>query len=468
MIRRFLTMLAFLPFAAGGVHAADGVRKVAVRIFIAGPRAPRETCREMSDALTDVSRDFRAFGLRFEMSDCSPAPEFAPDEPVIRPILERFAPRSVPGGIAVLAASGSGPRHGLSDFRRGVSAISFEPSEGNGPRAILEHEIGHLFGAVHVSDVSSPMHPQAGRGGFDPSSRKRISLLRDRRFIDERMPVAEGTWRAYIDALSAIDDERLPRDQRDRSTMLVMALGALGRDEDARDELSGARTRGEATPELTLAGIQAELSGGGRDRAVHALSDLHALARLGVAVDAARAEAVAILLRSAEAEDRSGDFEARDADLALLETEAPGDAALSRASFSIAAGDPDGARAWLDLAGDAAESPFGAEIRCGAAIERNDPRASRCRCGAIDPLPDRLLRSWAELALRDGDYESAARAWGLWLLREPADSFARQAQALALLRSGDRAGALRALEQARSRGVEFTGDLEREIRSPTR
>jgi hypothetical protein len=468
MLRRGLSVLAVLLVASGSGRAAGGARDVAVEVFIAGPRAPRSVCRELSAALTDVSGDFRPFNLRFSVSACAAAPEFAPDEPVTRPMLARFASRSVHGGIAVLAVSGGRTRRGLSDFRHGVSAISFEPSGWTGPRAILEHEIGHLFGAVHVGDASSPMHPQPGRGGFDPASRKRIMLLRDRRFLDEPIPVAEATWRAYVDAISVIDDERLPPGERDRSTMLVFALGPLGRNGEARDELSGARARGESTPELTLAGIRADLSGGGADLAIRGLSDLHALSQLGVKVDAARAQAAAILAHSAEAADRSGDFEARDADLALLDTESPGDAALSRASLSIAAGDPDRARAWLDLAGSAAESSFGAELECGEAIERSDAPAARCRCGAIDPLPDPLLRSWAELALRESDYESAARAWGQWLLRDPADPFARQAQALALMRSGERAEALRALEQAKTLGVEFSGDLEREIRSVPR
>ncbi len=467
-MRRLLLLAVALFSGVLGLSADGAVRQVPVRFFIAGPSAPRAVCRDLSTALTDVSRDFRAFGIGFAVSDCSPAPEFGPADPVTRPMLAKFASRSVPGGIAVLAVSGSGARHGLSDFRRGVSAISFEPSVPpgtTGPRAILEHEIGHLFGAVHAADTSSPMHPQPGRGGFDAASRRRIELLRERRFEGEALPVPEETWRTYVRALSAPDDSSLPASQRDRSTMLVIALDALGEKAELREELARARSRGESTPELTLEGIRAELAGGGSDLAVRALSDLHGLESIGVDSTAARAQAASILVLSAEAADRSGDLAARDADLALLETESPDDAALSRAAFSISAGDPDMAASWLALAGNAAAGPFGAELECAEAIEKSDVSSAQCRCGSIEGLSNDLLRGWAGLALREGDYASAARAWGDSVRRDPADPFARQELALALLRSGDREGALRAVERAKELGVEIDRDFEREIRS---
>ena len=466
-----LTGMRRLPYLAAVVLAgvpglrASAVRELPVKFLIAGPRAPKDVCRDLSEALTDVSRDFQAFGVGFSVSDCSAAPEFGPGDPVTRPMLAKLAARAVSGGIVVLSVSGGGDRHGLSDFRRGVSAISFDPSARRGPRRILEHEIGHLFGAVHVADTSSPMHPQAGRGGLDAASRRRIQLLRERRFEDEAVPVPEETWRDYVASISVQDDASLPAGQRDRSTMLIVALEGLGENSQILDELARARSRGEMTPELTLAGIRAELAGGGPDLAVRALSDIHRLGSIGVDTVAGRAEAVAILLQAADAADRVGDLGERDADLALVESESPVDAALSRASIAIEAGDPDGARFWLDLAGSAAPDPFAAQLECAEAIERGDVSQSRCRCGAIESLSGSLARDWAELALREGDYSSAARAWEEWLLRRPDDSYARQARVLALMRLGDRDEALRELEKARSLGVEFRPDLEREIRN---
>jgi len=116
----------------------------------------------------------------------------------------------------------------------------------------------------------------------------------------------------------------------------------------------------------------------------------------------------------------------------------------------------------------AREADADARLSCALAIEAANPPEAARLCGSLSPLADDLLRGWAELALREGDYASAAKAWSEAVARKPNDAFARQDLALALLRSGDAAGALRELERAKSLGLEPTPELEREIRGAAR
>jgi tetratricopeptide (TPR) repeat protein len=307
-----------------------------------------------------------------------PAPEFERGVPVTRSTLARLSRGAGNGRIILLAVPGTGIRRGLTDFRRGVSAIFVgDATRLPGPRAILEHELGHVFGAVHVGDLSSPMHPESGRGDFDAASRKLVGILRERTFFDEPVPVPAEKWEEYGRALAAMDDRGVPANERDRSTMLVRVLALLGREEEAHREIAEARGRGEWTPELA----------------------------------AAESSAAESLARLAEADGR---------------------------------------------------------LPCALAIEAANPLEAARLCGPLSPLPDDLLRGWADLALREGDYVSAARAWSEAVARHPDDAFARQDLALALLRSGDAVGALRELERAKSLGLEPTPELEREIRGAAR
>jgi tetratricopeptide (TPR) repeat protein len=217
-----------------------------------------------------------------------------------------------------------------------------------------------------------------------------------------------------------------------------------------------------------LADVREDVKLGGSDRIVRSLSVLHRLSESGVEVEPERSAAVAALARSAERAQGSGDLAEFEADLALLDVEAPEEEALLRASFSLAWGEPAEARAWLELSGSFSETPFAEQLRCAEAVEETDSGEARCRCGSAASLSSDLLRKWADLALDEGDYSSAASAWERVLRSDPRDSLARQGRALALLRGGDPRGALREVESARRLGIAFSRDLEDEIRRSRR
>jgi len=75
----------------------------------------------------------------------------------------------------------------------------------------LIHEIGHLFGAIHVTDRSSIMYPVAEFDArfFDSWNRQVLALTRERRF---GRPLG-AALRAQLEQIyqSAADADRVPR-----------------------------------------------------------------------------------------------------------------------------------------------------------------------------------------------------------------------------------------------------------------
>jgi tetratricopeptide (TPR) repeat protein len=449
-----------------GYCAAASAATVPVEIYVAGPRADPGMCAVVSTALREVSVDFQVqFGFGFTPLPCLPADEIEAGSKVDRGVLARFARRGGRGGIVLLAVARPGQRYGLSDFRRGATAVSLALAGRGGPhpRVILEHEIGHLFGAVHVGDRESPMFPSAGTGQFDASSRRLIGLLRGRRFLDEPIPVSTAVWRAYAEALASTDDRRLRPSERDRSTMLVVALRGLGRDGEATIELERARARGESTPELDLADVREEIRAGGFERIARSFSTLSRLSEANVEVEPEREAAIDELVRLGEDARVSGDSSSLEASIALLDSLEPREAALLRASELLGRGETAEARAWLELAEPSRHAEYFDELRCAEAVESSDADRASCVCGSASSLSSAVLKKWADLAFEEGDYADAAFAWGRAIRREPRDALARQSRALALFRAGDRDGARREIEAARSLGLEIGRDLEDEI-----
>lgn len=74
-------------------------------------------------------------------------------------------------------------RYGLASQLGAHAVVTCQPGGAILP-VTLTHEIGHLFGAVHVRDPSSPMHALAEFDGrfFDPLNRRILRLTRQRLF----------------------------------------------------------------------------------------------------------------------------------------------------------------------------------------------------------------------------------------------------------------------------------------------
>jgi hypothetical protein len=107
---------------------------------------------------------------------------------------------SVPDGIVLafvpLASRGlslSDPPYGLAPQLGRRAVVGCAPDGAVSPLTIL-HEFGHLFGAVHVRDRSSVMHPRAEFDArfFDPFNRRILRATRERPFGE---PFPEPTVR---------------------------------------------------------------------------------------------------------------------------------------------------------------------------------------------------------------------------------------------------------------------------------
>lgn len=89
-----------------------------------------------------------------------------------------------PGGVLVgLVEAPDDSRRGLAHPLGRRAVVRCLPFEGASPLTLV-HELGHLFGALHVRDRFSVMSPEEGFPArfFDPLNRRILSVTRDRSF----------------------------------------------------------------------------------------------------------------------------------------------------------------------------------------------------------------------------------------------------------------------------------------------
>lgn len=111
-----------------------------------------------------------------------------PAHPDLEAALRAARAEEPPAGGAVLGLVRVEPRNGERRFGLSVplgehAVVACDP-EGDAKIVTVAHEIGHLFGGVHVGDRSSVMHPVAEFDGrfFDPLNRRIVRAVRDRPF----------------------------------------------------------------------------------------------------------------------------------------------------------------------------------------------------------------------------------------------------------------------------------------------
>jgi hypothetical protein len=127
----------------------------------------------------------REAGIRLRADWVSSAGHALPD---LEAALRAARAEDPPAGGAVLWLVRIEPRNGKRRFGLSVplgehAVVACDP-EGDAKIVTVAHEIGHLFGGVHVGDRSSVMHPVAEFDGrfFDPLNRRIVRAAWDRPF----------------------------------------------------------------------------------------------------------------------------------------------------------------------------------------------------------------------------------------------------------------------------------------------
>ncbi|MBM3284479.1 MAG: hypothetical protein FJY81_01240, partial [Candidatus Aminicenantes bacterium] len=164
-----------------------------------------EECRldpawqEETKAVVDaVSRSFdKLFGIRFVIGEFG---EWTSPDSVasLEHLAEDLEARSNKGPhdilVALTAQKNLDERYfGYSLFKEGLILIKMM-GETRGLVKALEHEMAHLFGAVHVDDPDSLMDIHSRGNRFDDLNARIIRLNRDRTFYGTRFPLPKENW----------------------------------------------------------------------------------------------------------------------------------------------------------------------------------------------------------------------------------------------------------------------------------
>ncbi|MCJ7588084.1 MAG: tetratricopeptide repeat protein, partial [Candidatus Aminicenantes bacterium] len=120
---------------------------------------------------------------------------------------------------------------GYTLFKEGIIALLDRRLSPTG-FGILKHELGHVFGAVHVPDPESVMDYFVQGNDFDARNREIIRLCRERAFNGVDFPLPRGNWEAlaaiYETLGSAVQAALGGKDRTDR--LKPGSRGATGPD----------------------------------------------------------------------------------------------------------------------------------------------------------------------------------------------------------------------------------------------
>ena len=174
------------------------VREITVRLAADEELEERLVFRERIESLLrEVGREFeKLFGIRFRWQgwDRWKSPDEARS---LEELVEELDRAEVKRGADILIAITAQPDleleyTGFSLFRMGTVVVIYTPDR-NKLKKLLIHELGHVFGAVHVPSASSIMSCGGEGRDFDQENQDIIRLGRQRHFRPFGFPFPEST-----------------------------------------------------------------------------------------------------------------------------------------------------------------------------------------------------------------------------------------------------------------------------------
>lgn len=193
------------------------IREVTIRLVADEELQARFGSQDRVESiLREVSAEFeRLFGIRFRWRgwDHWKSPDEARS---LEELAEELDQVEIKKGADILVAFTGQPNleleyTGFSLFRVGNVVIIYTPDR-NKLKKLLIHELGHVFGAVHVPSTSSIMSCGGEGAGFDQENFKIIQLGRQRSFHPFGFPFPENI-RAELEAIYLRIRQRILEDK---------------------------------------------------------------------------------------------------------------------------------------------------------------------------------------------------------------------------------------------------------------
>lgn len=175
------------PYQISEVSSPREVREITLKLAADEELKDRPVSRERVESLLrEVSREFeKLFGLRFRWQGWErwTSPDGARNLEELAEDLDRAGLKT--GADILIAVTGQPDLEleytGFSLFREATVIIIYTPDRQK-LKKLLVHELGHVFGAVHVPFSSSIMSCSGDSPGFDPETLRIIELGRERHF----------------------------------------------------------------------------------------------------------------------------------------------------------------------------------------------------------------------------------------------------------------------------------------------
>jgi tetratricopeptide (TPR) repeat protein len=201
---RSLSAMVLILFGlglAGPTASGAETRNVGIRILAdEETRAISGWQAGISAAVSAVSKDFeRLFGIRFFIEGFSgwPSEDSINSLDLLLDGLEAQAEKGNSDIVLAFTAqeTPASSLRGYSLYKEGIILCLFT-DDTPGLERILKHELGHMFGAVHIADPESVMGYFIRGEGFDALNAEAIRLNKDRTFNSIDFPLAKKSRRA--------------------------------------------------------------------------------------------------------------------------------------------------------------------------------------------------------------------------------------------------------------------------------